>query len=203
MVLLVHQCGEVAPPWGRWYAVLLRVPGLCSLTGWYKMHLHFRAQNILMRGFHIFSMLGWGGEGSRQDPWQEYGQKKPWFRASTSKTFSAHSLVFFWASPVACRISWARDQTHATAATQVTAVTKPDFNLLCHKGTPQFVCSFHGYTCSIWKFLGLQVESELQLRPTQPQQHQIQAASATYASACVNARSLTHWVRPGIEPTSS
>ena len=33
-------------------------------------------------------------------------------------------------------------------------------------------------------------------------QHQIQATSATYMAACDNARSLTHYERPGIEPTS-
>ena len=37
----------------------------------------------------------------------------------------------------------------------------------------------------------------------QPWQHQIQAASATYVTACSKARSLTHWVRPGIEPAVS
>ena len=37
----------------------------------------------------------------------------------------------------------------------------------------------------------------------QPQQCQIQAASATYTIAHGNARSLTHWARPGIEPMSS
>ena len=36
----------------------------------------------------------------------------------------------------------------------------------------------------------------------EPWQQWIQAASGTYATACGNARSLTHWVRPGIEPTS-
>ena len=34
-------------------------------------------------------------------------------------------------------------------------------------------------------------------------QNQIQAKSSTYATALGNSRSLTHWVRPGIEPTSS
>ena len=33
----------------------------------------------------------------------------------------------------------------------------------------------------------------------QPQPHQIWAASATYTKAHDNARSLTHWVRPGIK----
>ena len=37
----------------------------------------------------------------------------------------------------------------------------------------------------------------------QPQQHQIQVPSETYATACSNAGSLTHWARPGIEPKFS
>ena len=36
-----------------------------------------------------------------------------------------------------------------------------------------------------------------------PQQYQIQATSATYATAYSNAGSLTHWARPGIKPASS
>ena len=50
----------------------------------------------------------------------------------------------------------------------------------------------------------LGAEWKLQLRPMpHPQQHRILAASVTYAVACCNARSLTHWMSPGIEPTSS
>ena len=41
-----------------------------------------------------------------------------------------------------------------------------------------------------------------QLKP-QPHQHGIRATSETYATAYCNARSLTHWVQPGIEPKSS
>ena len=37
----------------------------------------------------------------------------------------------------------------------------------------------------------------------QPQQRQIQAASATYTTAHGNARSLTHCAKPGIEPATS
>ena len=37
----------------------------------------------------------------------------------------------------------------------------------------------------------------------QPQQHGIQATSATYTTAHGNAGSLTHWARPGIEPATS
>ena len=36
-----------------------------------------------------------------------------------------------------------------------------------------------------------------------PQPRWIQTTSVTYATACGNAGSLTHWGRPGIEPTSS
>jgi len=55
------------------------------------------------------------------------------------------------------------------------------------------------------EFPRLRVKSELQLRPMpQPQQHQIQAASVNYTTACSNTRSLTHWARrAGIEPKSS
>ena len=42
------------------------------------------------------------------------------------------------------------------------------------------------------------------LLPTpQPPQHQIRAMSLTYTTAHSNAGSLTHWAKPGIEPTSS
>ena len=48
------------------------------------------------------------------------------------------------------------------------------------------------------------VKSELQLWSLpQPPQQQIWAASVIYAAACGNARSLTHWARPRIEPASS
>ena len=38
---------------------------------------------------------------------------------------------------------------------------------------------------------------------SQPWQHQVWATSATYASVCGNAGSLTHWAKPRIEPKSS
>ena len=51
---------------------------------------------------------------------------------------------------------------------------------------------------------GLGIESELQLQAMpQPQQHRVSTTSATYAAACSNALSLTHWAKPGIEPMSS
>ena len=49
----------------------------------------------------------------------------------------------------------------------------------------------------------LGVEMELHLPPTpQPQQRRIWAASVTYTMAHGNTGSLTHWARPGVEPTS-
>ena len=50
--------------------------------------------------------------------------------------------------------------------------------------------------------LGVELELQLQLLAT-PQQHQIPAASATYARAQGSAGSLTLWARPGIKPTFS
>ena len=51
---------------------------------------------------------------------------------------------------------------------------------------------------------GLGVNWSYSCQPTpQPQQRGIQATSVTYTAAHGNARSLTHWARPGMEPTSS
>ena len=62
----------------------------------------------------------------------------------------------------------------------------------------------YGCTCGIWKFLGQGVKLEPQLGPTpQPRQHWIGATSVTHPTVCGNTRSLTHWARPGIKPTSS
>ena len=66
-----------------------------------------------------------------------------------------------------------------------------------------FYFSFYSCTWETCMFPRPGVESELQMWPTpQPWQYQIWAASMTTA-AYGNTRSLTHWVRPGIEPTSS
>ena len=69
--------------------------------------------------------------------------------------------------------------------------------------------SIFGLHFFLWLLLHMEVprpvvKLELQLRTTpQPQQHWIWAASVTNAAACGNARSLTHWARPGIKPTPS
>ena len=78
-------------------------------------------------------------------------------------------------------------------------------------------CTF--WTCPLiqgWPFLfihyfwatpaacgGSQVRGLICQRMPEPQQRQIQAVSMTYTTARGNARSLTHWARPGIEPATS
>ena len=85
------------------------------------------------------------------------------------------------------QIQWARTQTHLL----MTKVSKNVWTYLIN--------------LFLWPHLEhmevprLGVELEVQLRRA-PQQHQIQASSATYTAAWGNARSLTHWARPGIKP---
>ena len=67
-----------------------------------------------------------------------------------------------------------------------------------------FFLSFYGCTCGIRKFLGEGSIRSCGCQPIpQPWQHQIWGTSVTFAAACSNARSLTHWARPGIKPASS
>ena len=61
-----------------------------------------------------------------------------------------------------------------------------------------FIFFFLGPYLWHMEVLRLGVESK-----PQPLQCQIRAVSSTYTTSCSNAGSLTHWVRPGIEPTSS
>ena len=66
------------------------------------------------------------------------------------------------------------------------------------------MCVFKGYTCGIWKFPGLGSNWNCSCWPTpQLQECGIWALSVTYITAHSNTGSLTHWVRPGIEPRSS
>ena len=67
-----------------------------------------------------------------------------------------------------------------------------------------FFTFFLGLHLQHMKVPRLGVKLELQvLAYTTATATPVQAASATYAAACGNTRSLTHLVRPGIEPTSS
>ena len=66
-----------------------------------------------------------------------------------------------------------------------------------------FFFAFQGCTSSIWRFPGERSNWSCCHWPMpQPQQHQIRAKSATYATTHGNAGSLTHWARLGIEPAS-
>ena len=65
--------------------------------------------------------------------------------------------------------------------------------------TRYFLSFFLFFLCFLWPHHGIW---RCQPMP-QPQQRRIWATSATYTIAHSKARSLTHWVRPGTEPTSS
>ena len=63
-----------------------------------------------------------------------------------------------------------------------------------------------GRICSISKFPGKGSNQSCSCWPMplpQPHQCQIRATCTTYAAACGNTGSLTHWARPGIKPISS
>ena len=66
-----------------------------------------------------------------------------------------------------------------------------------------FFLSFEGCTCGIWKLPGWGNRSYSFWPTPQPQQHGIQTASVTYTTAHGNTKSLTHWAKLGMEPTSS
>ena len=57
-------------------------------------------------------------------------------------------------------------------------------------------CLFYGRTHGLWRFPGLGCNQNCCWPTPQPQQHRIQAESATYTTARGNAGSLTHWARP-------
>ena len=57
-----------------------------------------------------------------------------------------------------------------------------------------------GCACGIWKFPDQGLNRTCHCQP-QPQQCQIWTTSVTYTAAHGNAESLTHWAKPGIEPT--
>ena len=67
-----------------------------------------------------------------------------------------------------------------------------------------FILLFRTTTLGMWRFPGEESNQSYSWWPTpQPQQHGIRAASETYTPAYGNARSFTHWGRPGIKPASS
>ena len=67
-----------------------------------------------------------------------------------------------------------------------------------------FIYFFKGCTCSIWRFPGQGSNQNYNCWPMpEPQQRGVRTTSATYTTAHSNARSLTHWARPGIKPSTS
>ena len=66
------------------------------------------------------------------------------------------------------------------------------------------VCSFGFLGPHSWHMVVPRLGSNWSYQPTpEPPQCQIQAASVTYTTADGNTESLTHWVRPRIEPATS
>ena len=105
--------------------------------------------------------------------------------------------------------------TLAEAARYLDMSTYPQNVTLVYLGTviPSFLplslspsLSLHPPPTHLWhmEVSTLGVELKCSCRPTlEPQQWWIQATPVTYTTAWGHIISLTHWVRPGIEPTSS
>ena len=104
--------------------------------------------------------------------------------------------------------SWDNLQPHlkGAAATQCPQIITIQDEAPVMQDFPIFLSFFPFYSCThgLWKpsSSGSNQNCSCQRTP-QPQQRQIHAVSATYATAGANAGSVTHWVRPGIEPASS
>ena len=65
-------------------------------------------------------------------------------------------------------------------------------------------CLFRATPRGTWWFPGWVSNQSHSYWPTpQPQQRQIRGASMTYTTIQGSTRSLTHWARPGMEPTTS
>ena len=106
-------------------------------------------------------------------------------------------------------IQYSNSETSETGLLQVTPkagknidtfLTKMQGWLPHHINFILFFCFSGPHPCHM-EVPKLGVKSELQLQPTpQPQRCGIRAVSVTYTTALGNAGSLTHWVRPGINP---
>ena len=104
-----------------------------------------------------------------------------------------------WIMASLAQSPWAQSPSNLVSSRDCLAWTHlPSFCWFSH---PFFFFWLHLLYMEVFRVVA---ESELPLRPLpQTQQHRIQATSATYTTACGNARSLTHRERPGIEPASS
>ena len=134
---------------------------------------------------------------------EAYGssQGRGWIRAAAASLHHCYSnsgsMSHPWPKPqqhwILHPVSEARDQTHNLMETSQEWVF-----FVCFF----FFLLFFGLHLRHMEVLRLVLESELQRRPI-PQQQWIQATPTTDAAACDNARSLIHWARRGIKPTSS
>ena len=109
-----------------------------------------------------------------------------------------------WQCRILNPLSGGRDQTPIFEVTTVTSwVCYYWVRTGTHK-TFLFLVFLGSCTWGIWRFPGEGSNRSWSCRPTpQPQQRGIRATSATYTTAHGNARSLTRYMRPGIEPGSS
>ena len=108
-----------------------------------------------------------------------------------------HSNTRSWKCQILNPLSEARDRTHDLMVTSWICFT-------LHHNRNSWMNSLKSiyflFRLHLWHVEVPRLGVELEL---QPQHHQILAVSETYASACSNARSLTHWGGQGIEPTAS
>ena len=112
-------------------------------------------------------------------------------------TIGTLTYFFFVCLAVSTACFWTRDWTCATTVTMLDP-------------KPHFIPFFFFFSLFLWPHLWhmeiprLGMGSELQLPAyiTATASPQIQAASATYATVCVKAPSLTHWARLRIKPAS-
>ena len=86
----------------------------------------------------------------------------------------------------------------------LTMPQSPAFVKWEHYSFISFFCSFYGRICSTWNFLSQGPIQSCHYRLTpQPEQHQIQAYLWLMLPLVATPDPLTHWARPGIQPTSS
>ena len=112
--------------------------------------------------------------------------------------------------PIACGSSQARDQTWATAVNRVPVVTMPHPQKLAHPGTPPSNFFFFFFFFLVFR-AALEAHSQATGRigaiATSLHHSQSNTLSEPHLQPTPQLTamldSLTHWVRPGIEPKSS
>ena len=121
--------------------------------------------------------------------------------------------LWLWCRPVATALirplAWEPPYAAGVAPEKAKGKKKKKLGQFKHIYTYSFLlllsfCHFLGHSHNTWRFPGQGSNRSCSHQPTpEPQQLGIQAASATYTTAHGNARSPTHWARPGTEPATS